>query len=592
MVPAPGVQVRVDDLRGLVAHRAIDAGASHGASPIIALDLQLNAALPISVTARLDEEATAAAGADIAGVVAPLRVHLFGDRIRFELDALQPGALRLETLVGALALSGAAPSPGAAAAVILTVASLVTHLSDERGPRPHGELHQGTVLVCPGGAVAIVGTGHPVLQAFLLPPPPPSLAVPRAPEQQTGAPPTTRSDVYALAAIYAQLIAGQQTSIPSPRALPDPRPGLVALLEACLSPDPAVRPPDAVAFSQAVRQELAEAGIPLAGAAELDQLLRTYVPSTVPSGNVALISAGMTLDALEALLTTDDMPAFVPALSDSPSPAPTASDGPTTRRGAATSNPWAAVLGSDAGPSIDASAAADPLSSAPAPTARGEETPRERRGPPPTPAEVDVPRGPFQANAKVAARRRAADASSAKLPLPASAAPKPRIRLSAPPPAAPAPTADAPGLSRVLLATGGAVAVGLGLMSALMYLGPETPAVDPLPPAVGYAADAGTPPARAALEPPPTSRTLDSGVVAAAPEPREVFLSVMSKPLGAQVVLDGEPLGLTPLVKRRSLPPTDYIIRVTKPGFVPWQKVVRPSDTGGLSINAVLMPEP
>ncbi|MEO1336836.1 MAG: hypothetical protein AAFV29_14410, partial [Myxococcota bacterium] len=77
-----------------------------GAEPTLALDLQLNQPLPLSVAGRLDEETAAAAKAGIPGIVTPLTVHISGDRIRFELDPLQVGTRRLETIASALAYAG------------------------------------------------------------------------------------------------------------------------------------------------------------------------------------------------------------------------------------------------------------------------------------------------------------------------------------------------------------------------------------------------------------------------------------------------------------------------------------------------------
>ena len=121
--------------------------------------------------------------------------------------------------------------PGPAASIVLTIASLVCQLLDESGLRPHGEIHQGTILVSPGGAVALTGSGHPILQSLLIPAAPSSLDVPRAPELTAGHPPTPAADVYALASVYAQLLAGRRASTPAPNVIPDPRPSLVRLLK-------------------------------------------------------------------------------------------------------------------------------------------------------------------------------------------------------------------------------------------------------------------------------------------------------------------------------------------------------------------------
>ena len=576
MVLGPGVQVRVDDLRGLVAHRTIDSATTPGSSPTIAIDLQLNQPLPLSVSAQLDEEAARAAASPTPGVMAPLSIYVFGDRIRFELDAIQPGALRLETLVGALGAAGTRLQPGAAAAIILTVASLVSQLSDERGPRPHGELHQGAIFVSPGGAVAILGTGHPVLQAFLLPEAPASLAVPRAPERADDAPPTPTDDVYALAAIYAQLLTGQQATIPTSRALPDPRPGLVALLEACLSDDSARRPTDALTFAQWVHEELEGAGIALASASDLDEVLRTYIPDSLPTGDVSLLRAGADLEAREH--HRGDPPAFVPALD---------------RQDRPNVDPWASVLGAN-------EAAASPGPKPPPVDDLVIRPATPRPGPSAGPFSPSGPVNPFQPGSRSAASQRASR-SPTKLPQPRasstqSSAVGPRLMIASPDLVSTggagrkANQDDPPGWPRVLLATAGAVAIGLGVMGALMSLRSNPPVVA-LPPPTDYGRTDAGPGGRAALPRVPTRRMIDSGVPKTAEVAQTGFLSVVSKPLGAQVELDGELLGTTPIVKRRTLPTTEYVLRVTKDGYVPWQQVVRPDSRGSLSVNAVLIPK-
>ena len=604
MVLAPAVQVRVDDLRALVAQRTIDAEATRQGLPILAIDLQLTEPLPLSVAARLDEE-TQASMMTPQGIIAPLLIHISGDRIRFELDPLQPGALRLETLGAALAYSGNSLGPGAAAAIVLTVASLVSQLHDDHGPRPHGELHQGTILVSPGGAVALLGSGHPILQAFLIPPPPTTLDVPQAPELASGAAPSAAADVFALAAVYAQLLAGRRASTPAPEALPDPRPGLVRLLGESMSPHPNDRPRDVVEFGNRLRQELHIAGIDLADASELDQLLRTYVPESVPSGDISLLAAATATDALEGYLT-GDVPglslgqgaavpravssASAPGLTGSPPPARPGSSVPArpgssvparpgsvpAHAGSATgkpptpANPWAAVLESDdlrtEDQGLDSAAAA----------AR------------PPVDDLILERAP---RAPDTARR------SSKLPAPeAQSRRSPPLRVKG----AERPTIveaeSPPGIGRVLLATGGALAIGVGLMTALISFRSAPPSPEP-PPAPPAATKTPAAPKKiqsvrvGAPKTPPAQPDRKQGG-ATSDRATTAFLSIVSTPLGAQVELDGEPLGTTPIVQRRNLPPTDYILRVTKDGFTPWQQVVRPGPNGALNVSAVLVPKP
>ncbi len=645
MVPKLTVQVRAEDLRAIVARRTIDMVARPGARTYLALDLELNQPLPLSVASRLEAEVTAAGSSPPPGIVTATAVQIFGDRIRFELDPLQPRAIRLETFGAALGYSGASLRPGAAGSILLTVASLLSHLAEGARLRPHGELHQGVILLSPGASVALVGSGYPVLQAFLAAPAPKTLEIPKAPEVRAGEPPSPVSDVYALGALYAQVLAGRRASTPGPTAVPDPRPGLVRLLRTCLDPNPHARPRDAIAFGSLLQEELYTSGIALAAAPELDQLLRTYVAKAVPAGNTALLDAAFAPEVLEGYLF-GDIPALpaqstgarAPAPPNGPTSAPEGVVAAPTAPGSNVSappigpNPWVDILGSgaDLEPTSESTPAAGhgrdgsqaslqpPINDL---TLEAKKT--TGPSPPPTPEAREArsaglrlpgaggPKGAPSARPNAVDPWIAIDQQSSRpvqqsLPRPsqpnappdgaAAAGAGPRLKISAPPAAATIPP-EKPGTSRIVVALLGAVVIGLAMMAALVYMRPSTmPLEDPLPTdrrPSGDSAAARHPDASMSVTPGGARswRNLDAGQAPA--EPQQIgFVSVMSTPLGAQVELDNVFLGITPIVQRRRLPRTDYILRVTKEGFKPWQKVVQPDDNGGLNVTAVLVEQP
>ncbi|MEL7372473.1 MAG: PEGA domain-containing protein, partial [Myxococcota bacterium] len=180
----------------------------------------------------------------------------------------------------------------------------------------------------------------------------------------------------------------------------------------------------------------------------------------------------------------------------------------------------------------------------------------------------------------------------------ASSAKKPQSKRGRPS-TAQSPASSSPSIGKIVLATVGAVAIGLGIISLQVLTRPSQPS--PNAPATADTANTPRSASNAGTVAPkgtapdgtvsiPTARKPPSKNAAVEPE-QASLLSVVSQPMGADVTLDGEFLGATPIVLRRSLPPTDYILRITKEGFVPWQRVVQPTDKGALNISIVLVRE-
>ena len=449
-----------------------------------------------------------------------------------------------------------------AALLVAAIAARLQTLHD-RG-RTHGDLGPRTVLVGPGGGIALVAPGLPALRALMVPPEARPVRLRRsAPEALLGRNAGSSGDLYELGALYYQLLSGVSyrrqldeaalyqaaeaaRSPDLPGELPDPRSGLVALLRTCLAPDPRRRVRDAAAFGASVRTELTKAGIALADRSTLARLLEEYVPATTPRG-------------VDALLETADVETAPPVGGVSG---------------------WAAVLGHSPHEMADPqqSGAADPTLSR---TANA------------------VLVRPLHALSK--------DRSEARLKLPP--APDPRApqatdmpSLSSAPGRPPPTLDDAARLPRrtVLALVLGAAAI----LSALFWVGqarqpvtgqpvtgqPVTgqqvtrpPPERPAQPRVASKSRPGPAPARAPQNPKRASH----------PRPESLGLvSVMSNPSGATVLIDGGYVGTTPLVLKHDLKPHKvYRITISAEGFEDWQRALRPKN-GSLSLVAQLSPRP
>ena len=77
---------------------------------------------------------------------------------------------------------------------------------------------------------------------------------------------------------------------------------------------------------------------------------------------------------------------------------------------------------------------------------------------------------------------------------------------------------------------------------------------------------------------------------AEAPAPKFGSLSITSVPVGAAVVLDGQPAGITPLVAEK-LPPGEHVIQVTKEGSLPHTQTVTIAVDARANLAVTLKPK-
>lgn len=558
-----------DHLSSLVEDRRIESSPENGRSWVCTVRFRTPLSAPLEV--EIESEAHDLEARRGRGLLVPRTVRIASDKLSAELqlDPFDARALRLDHIGQGLARAGSPFGSPVSALIAGAVASRLRHLHAEG--RAHGDLALQHVLVGPGGGVALVAAGLPMLRVLMAPAE--ALVARlrrRAPECILGEASSPRSDVFALGALYYELLAGRpyraDTSAAAvrsaararltaelPGALPDPRTGLVELLRACLDPNPEARPRNSQAFLQRLKSELATAQVSLAERSTLASLLEEYVDDRSPRGPAALSQA----------------PGSAPA----------------TAPPAATASGWAAVLGETPEPEGEAE--------------------RETAPPPGAAAAVEslLP-SPAQP-----ADPTASDGGRLSVPLPeAPAATVTPVALSDSPLASPVGTPaslddlaaprprQAPTLDAATKIPPRAIALGLGAMLlvggaiyGLAYLRSPGASVADVP-------DAG--PAFGGPPPPPTPK--DAGIFgmqrpvrpdAGATLKSLGLVSIMSNPSGAEVLIDGGYVGKTPLVLKHPVRRGQaYAVELEAEGYEPWSQSVRAKSTS-ISLVVSLVPK-
>ena len=550
-----------------------------------ALVLRLDLSTPL---ARRDAEALLveshhAAQHPIEGVVAPYAVRADPHQVEVTLEAVHPELARLDHLLDGARRKRETLSASLAAALASTVAHLAhqIHLAAPLAgtPRIHRGIRPSSVLLSPAGSVALLGAGFPVLDALLVPTPERESDRLRylAPEAARGEPIDSRSDVYALGALYYDLAArepyrsrsatsdlgqkaleGRDPDLPG--TLMDPRPSLIRLLSRALAPHPGKRFARALDFAEAVEAELTQSGLAFAGPHDLTAALETYLGEEVPRGPQTLVAparASRSASPLRISMTT-----------------PPRHEAPTEDLlldTASHASAWQDLLGEDARPHQKPSSADSNAHPHWEPSDPALQNATFAETPPAQSARLTMPLAP----------RNALDAL--KTPTGKTESARPYIRP-------PRKTGTTP---RVGLLIGGLLVVLLGLGLYLqLQRAPSNVQPAPQPRETETARDPkpdpnpqNPPKGRNGRTPSPNSAEQ------ASPRPIQL-LSVISQPSGATVELDGGYIGQTPLVLKHEFAKSQYTLTILQEGYQRWEKVVSPDPRlHTINVLAVLQKE-
>jgi hypothetical protein len=563
------VTLLYDELRDAVAGRTTQTRVDAQGRRFVALSVRFSRAIPQATLTTLTEESPHAT-TRIPGNLTPLTVEITPHQISMLFEPIDPAILRLDTLLSALAWSGSPLGSPLSAYVIVelcrAVQSLHTTADADGAARVHREIHAGTVLIDPGGKLRLFGCGVPATSAVMLARLTNRAARHRllAPETARGEPLDPRADVYSLGVLYYELLSGHRyrehmnaaaiakaaiEGYPPdlPASLPDPRPELVRVLSRALAPQADQRFFNARMLSDAILAEIASAKITLPQPTVLERMVDEFVPSGVERGKIALVHAEHDPAEFERLMSGG-----TETISNTPAK--------TTPAKPAAPDAWARVLGEQV--------TADERGTEPAPPAE----PEPRRS-----IALPLPTDPSLGSALTLP----APAAETATTLPLSGDHLAGLVRPSPSRGPRRPVAsddDAPKHTSVRIAIGLAmVALGGAVVFGLM----QRPASND--PIVQTAIDAG-----------PT--TTDAGPAAiAAQDAGEVaaktvgLLTVLSKPSGAAVEIDGGYVGDTPLVRRHEFQHRGYQIRVLANGYHPWEQTAYPDDKLAINVIAELL---
>jgi hypothetical protein len=279
----------------------------------IALEIVLDAPLGQEFLAPLEAELRAAEAHTTDDYLAVTHAQVEGDRIQLRLAAVEPSTFRFETLMACAREIPGCIGPDLAAYLVYKLAVMLERPTEGSAGHAqaaaHGYLSKRSILIDRAGTMTIVGSPSEAVSTLLMPPLDQGERYRwLAPEAARREPRTAAADVYALAVLYYELLAGEpyrstlgtmELTLATiegfepdlPGQLPDPRPSLIALFENALAPDPRDRPESATAFADALRDELTASGVKLSGNSELQRAIEASVPRDLNEAPNVLLGA-------------------------------------------------------------------------------------------------------------------------------------------------------------------------------------------------------------------------------------------------------------------------------------------------------------
>ena len=609
-----------DLIRARIAERNLSRTQQYGKA-VLELELCLTDPLRAEEREALETEWKWSTRHRSSGHLTPhsLRIEAKGSKIRLVLDAFDSRVLRLDRVIHAFKNAGSPLGSPLSAWLIGAIAARLRPLHEVG--RADGSLSLRHVLVGPGGGVALIAAGTPLIRSLIVPAEPKSIRLRRtAPETLLNGARFAASDVYTLGTLYYELLAGTPYRVsagPSvlraaaqaelapdlPGALPNPRRHLLDFLSSCLAVQPDQRPSSAHAFIEGLKIELRRSETHLTDRKTLARLLEEYVPASVPRGPDSLLSEGRSESSLpaESPLPGSTPKRAKPPQGFNPEDSPTLIGLPPKPPRPPTAQPtsaspklsgWAEILGEAPDIELEESSIA------------AEEAPPEIIQPStPNSAEsmrlsFPSPRGEPQADNPLAVK--------AGLPNPHAS---PLRKLDRNPKPATVPTLDDAarlppkailiGLSIPLLA--------ITIVTLMAFLqGPGEPTKKPDLSLIPRSTSPQPTPANTVVRQVPTEPVATRGTRQRTPEPQPSLpyrfipakqpkalglVSIMSNPSGATVRIDGGYVGRTPLVIKHpeKLNSKLYHVEVLADKHEPWTKDVRPVN-GSISLVAQLEP--
>ncbi len=451
--------------------------------------------------------------------------------------------------------------------------------------RVDGDLSPRDIWVSPNGEVAIFAPAAPLLRRLIIPRHPQKAYTHHlAPEVQGSEQLSPATDVYALAAIYCELLKYPptkgtedpsspqrqtfQATVPfCAKQLPEPQDNLLPFLARCFHANTNHRPPHGAAFFKEMLRELTASGYPPPERSIVGRLIQEYVPSAIPRGAHTLEGDAMPNGLGHAAVSETSETSMVTIVDHRPA----------HLFSHTSDSAWADILG-------------DELQ-----TATSSNSPGTAKRAPETKLKLPLPQSPSP-NISVSLPSPTAS-PMAETARPVLATEKQTIAELRPTKVPPAPTLeDAVRMPSSVVWT--IIGLPTVVIGGILLIASQR---SPVPPPIGtvkHSLIPHQPTSSASLEPvsSPPARPI-AGSSAPSVDQRPVvkppgLVTVISNPSGATVFINGDYVGKTPLVLRHTLRNRRrYAVEIVHHGYESWSQSVW-AKNGALNLVAHLVPKP